>query len=379
MLFFHYVVRKVSRRMGNNALTILVIGLVVAGCILGVAFLLGLREAARESLPAGNIVVTSRGAADESVSNIAQDTLHQLEVLPGIRGTDIKAVSPELAARALLDADMTNSGSEEAIILRGVQATAFDVHGVKIVEGRMPADNATELLVGVQARARYPGLKLGAVIKLPHEDWTIVGFFSAGGSLYEGELWADRDRVGKPLKNERVNSVTLTAASAGDAATLIEKINSSKAFEASAKLEREFRGSQAQLGQVTKLVALLVLIMCLLGTFVTATNLHASLVTRMPELASLIVLGVRRGRVAGLVLLESLGLSLMGAVLAVGLALLAQGRSTAALASDAVFQLHVGLIPIAVGVALAVLIGFIGGVFPSYLARRMDLLHGLRG
>ncbi|HEY4055204.1 MAG TPA: hypothetical protein VGM39_01305, partial [Kofleriaceae bacterium] len=67
---------------------------------------------------------------------------------------------------------------------------------------------------------------------------------------------------------------------------------------------------------------------------------------------------------AGLVLIESLGLAFTGAILGLGLALLAQGRSTAALTSAAVFPLHVGLI---------------GGLFPSYLAKRMDLLRGLRG
>jgi putative ABC transport system permease protein len=298
--------------------------------------------------------------------------------MPQIRGGDQKAVSPELAARALLDGSMTRSGNEEAIVLRGVEPAAYEVHGAKLVAGRMPAAGATELLAGVQARTRYPALALGSVVKLPHEDWTVVGFFSAGGSTYEGELWADRARVSKPLKNEGVNSLAIAAATSADAAALIEKVNSTKAFKATARLEREYRGSQADLARVTKLVALLVLIMCLVGVFVTATNLHASLVTRMPEFASLIVLGVRRRQIAGLVLMESLTLSIAGAVLAILLVLLAQGRSAAALSSAAAFDLHVGLIPTAFGITLAIVIGLIGGLFPSYLAKRMDLLRGLR-
>lgn len=379
MLFFHYVARKLIRRIGNNAVTIIVIGFVLTGCMLGVSFLLGLRQAAKESFPAEHVIVTTRGAVDESTSRgLPLDVVRQIAVLPGIGGGEIKAFSPELTARALLDAELTASKSEEAIMLRGVEAIAYEVHGARIVEGRAPAEGAPEMVAGVQARRRHPGLELGSVIKLPNEDWTIVGFFTTGGSTYEGELWADRVRVSKPLKLERINSITIAASSAGEAADLISKINESKAFEAGATFEREFRGSQAQLAKVTKIIALLVLILCVIGVFVTATNLHASLVTRIPEFASLITLGVRRTRVAGLVMAESLLLAFTGAVLAVGLAFLAHGKSSAAFNSMAAFDLEIGLLPIGFGVGLAVVIGLIGGLFPSLIVKRLDLIRGLR-
>ncbi|HVK84296.1 MAG TPA: ABC transporter permease [Kofleriaceae bacterium] len=379
MLFFHYVARKLIRRIGNNAITIIVIGFVLTGCMLGVSFLLGLRNAASESFPPEHIIVTTPGAIDEATGQgITQDTVRQIAVLPGIRGGDKKAVSPELVARTLLDPELTASGIDEQQNVRGVEPIAYELHGVKIVEGRMPAEGAPEMIVGVQARKRHPGLKLGAVVKLPQEDWTVVGYFSAGGSTYENELWADRLRVSKPLKLDRINSLMIAASSTADAASLIAKINDSKAFEASAKTEREFRGSQAQLAQVTKIISLLVLILCVIGVFVTATNLHASLITRMPEFASLITLGVRRNRVAGLVLAESLLLSLTGAAIAVGLALLANGTSSAAISAMAAFDLKVGLIPIGFGVGLALVIGLIGGMFPSLIVKRLDLIRGLR-
>ena len=67
MLFFHYVTRKLLRRFGNNALTIIVVGCVLAGGILGVEFLLGLRAAARDSIPADHVIVLGKGAATEAM------------------------------------------------------------------------------------------------------------------------------------------------------------------------------------------------------------------------------------------------------------------------------------------------------------------------
>lgn len=375
MLFFHYVARKLARRLGNNALTIGVIGIVIGGCILGISFLLGLRAAARESIPAENVFVMMEGSFfEESSFGLPLETVHQLELLPGIRGGDKKAFSPEIAANVLLGLDR----NARPQLLRGVDPIAYELHDAKVVEGRAPQPGAPELVAGVQTRRRYPNLTIGSKIQLPHEAWTIVGFFTAGGSTYEKEMWGDRTHLAKPLKIERINAVVIGAASRADAAALIEKIQSSKALQADAYFEREFRGSQAKLRQVSNVVLLLVIILCVIGVFVTATNLHASLVTRMPEFASLITLGVRRSKVATLVMMESLMLALAGAALAVGIALVLHGRSSASFNSIAAFDLRVGVVPIGIGVGLAVLVGVLGGLIPSLIVRRLNLIRGLR-
>ena len=85
MLFFHYVLRKLARRAGNNALTVAVIGFVLAGCILGTEFLMGLRAASKESLPLHHVLVMAKGAVSEQLSaGMPMDTVRALEVLPGI-------------------------------------------------------------------------------------------------------------------------------------------------------------------------------------------------------------------------------------------------------------------------------------------------------
>jgi putative ABC transport system permease protein len=374
VLFFHYVLRKLRRRLGNNALTVAVIGFVLAGCILGLAFLFGLRATARESLPADHVVVTSKGAiAEQMGGGLTRDVVHELEVLPGVRG-----ISPEIVAQVLLDADTAATGIEEPQVIRGLPANGFELHGATIVEGRAPAPGAAELAIGDQLRRRHPKLHVGSTIRLPGEAWNVVGVFAANGSVYEGEAWGDAQRMATALKQERVNGVLLAAASPEDAATLVSTINDSKRFEATARNERDFRGSQAKLEQVTHVIAILVIALCVIGVFVTATNLHASLIARLPELVTLIALGVRRRRVARIMMLESLLLALIGAVLAVALALLVHGRSSSLFDAGAIFELRVGAIPLALAGGLAVLVGLLGGLVPALMVRRIDLVRGLR-
>jgi putative ABC transport system permease protein len=121
-----------------------------------------------------------------------------------------------------------------------------------------------------------------------------------------------------------------------------------------------------------------VIALCVIGVFVTATNLHASLISRMPELVTFVALGVRRGSVAQMILLESVMLAGLGAIVALGLALVFQGRSSAMFSSAAKFELQLGLVPILFALGLAVVVGLFGGLVPALMVRRIDVVRGLR-
>jgi putative ABC transport system permease protein len=380
VLFFHYVLRKLIRRLGNNALTIAVIGFVLAGCILGIEFLIGLRSTARESLPAEHVIVMSKGAISEPLSSgIPAESLNLLAVMPGIAEHDgERAMSPELVAQVVLDDGLTQSGIEEPQVIRGLDPLGFQLHRATIVSGRAPEPGATELVIGAQLAKQQPKLVVGSEIRFPTESWKIVGVFAAGGSLYETEAWGDRKRIAVAFKQDRVTGVLLAASSASEAAALVKTINESKRFDVTAYLERDLRASQAKLQQVTKVIFILVLALCIIGVFVTATNLHASLISRMPELVTLVALGISRKRVARIMLLESVLLAMLGLVVAIAIALAFHGRSSAMFGSAAVFELQLGLYPILFVLGLTVLVSLLGGLVPVMMVRRIDLVRGLR-
>lgn len=379
MFFFHYVVRKLVRRFGNNALTVVVIGFVLAGCMFGVSFLAGLRAAARESIPSNHVIVTSEGAVSEAVSAFPAETIRQLEVLPGIQTIDQRpAFSSDVVGTVLLPSSLTGSDHDEPFIVRGIDPIGFAVHGIKLASGRLPTEGAPEVAIGAQFAQRYPAVKIGSKITLPTETWDVVGVFTANGSVYEAEAIGSRSRLTPALKAQWVNSVVLVAASESEARELIQAVNESKRFEATAAIEREFRGSQAKLGQVTRVILVLVITLCLIGVFVTATNLHASLIARIPEFAALIALGVRRNRVAAIVLMESVVLSCLGVVFAIGLMLLVHGRSSSLFEASAMFKIEMGVLPIAVGVVLGVLVAVIGACLPAWKVRSLELVQSLR-
>lgn len=379
MLFFHYVTRNLLRRFGNNALTIVVIGCVLAGAVLGAEFLLGLRAASRDSLPADHVIVLSKGALSEGFSGLDAGTVNELQVLPGILETNgVRAVAGEVTGSVLLSSEFTGSGINEPQVLRGLEPSAFALHGAKIIEGHAPSPGAAELVIGVQLKKMHPKVGIGTTIKLPTGPWSVVGVFAANGSVYESEAWGDRTPMMAALKLDRLSSLVIAATSPATAVELVKTINDSKRFDATAQLERQARGSQAKLDQVTRVISILVLALCIIGIFVTATNLHASLISRLPELVTLIALGVPRGRVARMIVMESLLLAGLGLCVALALALLFNGQSSALFNAGALFELKLGLMPILFVSGFALLVGVLGGLVPSLMVRRIDLVRGLR-
>jgi putative ABC transport system permease protein len=302
------------------------------------------------------------------------DAFRDAEVLPGVRAT-----SRELVAVVLLDANVSHMGFEEPEILRGLDPGGYDIHGIKIVEGRAPKPGEPELVIGTAMARRQPRLKIGGVIHLPTEDWQIVGVFGAHGSIYENEAWGDRKRLATATKNDRISAVLLAANSAADAQQLVKTINGDKRFgEIGAQLERDARGSQAKLAQVTRVIFILVVALCIIGVVVTATNLHASLISRLPELVTFVALGVRRTRVSSIMLMESLLLAGIGFVVAIAVGAIFHGRSSAMFSNAAFFELRLSAVPIIVTGALALLVGMLGGLAPTLMVRRIDLVRGLR-
>jgi len=63
--------------------------------------------------------------------------------------------------------------------------------GIRISAGRMFRTGTPELVVGRGVSKQFKGFELGRTIRLASQNWTVVGEFDAGGSVFDSEIWAD--------------------------------------------------------------------------------------------------------------------------------------------------------------------------------------------
>jgi putative ABC transport system permease protein len=109
-------------------------------------------------------------------------------------------------------------------------------------------------------------------------------------------------------------------------------------------------------------------------------TMYAAVARRSREIGTLRVLGFSRGSILLSFFLESVLLSLLGGLLGCLLALPLNGLTTQVGANFATmaFAFHVTPQIMAIGLAFALILGSLGGLFPARMAARKEILTALR-
>jgi putative ABC transport system permease protein len=147
----------------------------------------------------------------------------------------------------------------------------------------------------------------------------------------------------------------------------------------------EFYAEQSRLlyGLITGLGILVAGLMAIGAVFGALNTMYAAVATRTREIATLRALGFGSSAVVVSVLVESIGLALLGGSLGGGLAYIAfdgfraatlnwQSFSQVAFAFDVTPQLLI------LGIVCATAIGFVGGLLPAVRAARLPVARALR-
>jgi putative ABC transport system permease protein len=367
---------------------------------LGIAFLVfvlcashmlsvGIRETMASAGREDKALVLQHSTWSEDGSKLPQSLLGQVAAAPGVRqGPDGQPLmTGEVVAHTLL-ASTRVAGLVSTIQIRGVAGNVFLLRPeVRVAEGRAIQPGTSEALVGRGLLGRYEGLELGNSIELASgRPIRIVGVIESGGSAYESEVWVDLETAQSSLDLQAtLSSITamLVAPSAFDGfeATLAkEKQTGLMVLRERAYYERISWGIG---GLVLILGGILGVIFSLGAVMGAMLALHASVAQRWAEIGVLRALGFQRGSILLAFLIESVGLSIAGAVIGVGMAMLTPlldfSTTNISTNQEVTFGFHPQptIALIAAGVALVV--GLVGGALPSIRAARLDPVTALRG
>ena len=152
--------------------------------------------------------------------------------------------------------------------------------------------------------------------------------------------------------------------------------------------EERIRGlAVAPLNRLLQLIAWLIGTIMAVGAVFSALNtMYSAVSERGAEIATLRALGFSGRSVVVSVLIEAQLLALLGACVGVALAQLFFAGQTVSTVGDTVghnpqivFSLTISAGLVAASVALACLIGLVGGIFPALRAARMPVAAALRG
>lgn len=378
--------RTIKERKGAALAAAFGIAGVVAVFVAVLSIGVGFRRTLTVSGSPDTAIVMRGGSDSEMMSGLLHQDTRVIADAPGIlRTPEGPAASSELFV--IVDVPKRSTGTAANVPLRGVGPAAFTVRDrVKVVSGRRFEAGKNEIIVGKAAAEQFAGLDVGSTLRLGENTWTVVGQFTADGSISESELWCDAS-VLQPAyrRGDTFQSVYAKLSSPAAFTAFKDALTTDPRLDVKVVREPEYYASQSQaLSAIINFLGTLIAgLMAIGATFGALNTMYTAVASRTREIATLRALGFGASPVVVSILVESLALALAGGVVGAAAAYFAfngykastinfQSFSQVAFAFAVTPPLLVG------GIVIALLMGLIGGLFPALRAARMPVVTALR-
>lgn len=350
-----------------------------------------------------------------------------------VRGVDEPDMSAKVHGMSLRPGSewFSNAGVRE--IEKGGETAIEVVLGTGIASD-LGADRKPSVVATAKNRDR---LDVGDLFDVGGRKWIIVGVMESTGSLYDSEVWTKQSQIGALfgkatyttfvlradpnfrkaqreeylVRREQKAQETYQKALAERAADptlpkptleIVKRPTSEDAW--GAEMLRDFFANEYTKARLSPqvetayfaamtatnlqfLVAILFLccIMSLGGVFGVMNTMFAAISQRTRDIGVLRLMGYKRWQILVSFMFESIMLAILGGLLGCAIGSLWDGVTASSVISGAqgggkfiVLRMTVDFSTLALGMLLAIVMGFIGGLIPSLSAMRLTALEALR-
>jgi len=239
-------------------------------------------------------------------------------------------------------------------------------------------------VAGKSVAKRYPGARLGKRIRFGKGEWEVVGVMDGGQSAINSEIWGDLNQIGSDFnRQDSFSSILIRATDAAEVPALVRSLEDDRRLNVSAMSERDYYDRQTSAGAPMQFLGVLIsAIMAVGSSFAAMNTMYAAVARRSKEIGTLRALGFSRGSIMLSFLVESLLLSMLGGILGCVLVLplnnVTTGVGSFVTFSEIAFNFRVDPASMITGIAFAMVVGAIGGLFPARMAAHKDVLVALR-
>lgn len=379
---------SLPRRLAISTSMILSVALVV--CVLAgfLAMAKGFETALNGAGSPAVAVILGGGTNQEAGSDIPASVIRTLDAMTGDLGVTRNADGQLVASREIVvpvDVKQTTDGAARTLALRGMDAVGPSIRDrIELSAGRFFAPGAREIVVGDRLANEF-GLAVGDVIRLGAVDWTVAGHFSAQGSAFESEMWADLEAVRAAFDRQgQVQSLKLRLTDPVTLKLLQDKVTTITGTPLVVLSEADLYAAQS--GRTASLIRLfgwpLALLMAVGATAGALNTMMSSVTDRTVEIATVRALGF--GRLSAFLgtWVEAIVLAGAGGVLGLFASWAIfngwQASTIGANNTSMAFQLAVTPDVLVTSGLLGLAIGILGGALPAFAATRLPLTAALR-
>lgn len=385
MIPVKYNVRNLRVRWVTTLMTVLSTGLVVWATVLTFGLSDGLEHALRITGDELDLIVMRKGSTEETSSVIEPQRAREIAALDGIAqdATGQPMCSAEYVT--ILTKPRRGDGGTTNLIVRGLQQGGRGLRPkFQIVRGRDIRPGLNEAITSERMAERFQNLALGEKLEINKVNFDIVGYFEAGGSAAESEVWTDlRDLTSARRTPNALSIVNLRARDQTAKQALLKRLRDDEQFKLHAVDEPEYYERQMSASIAIKFVGWVLAVFLTFGAMFNAANtMFGAVASRTREIGTLRAIGFNRRSILASFLLESALLCLLGGVLGCLATLPFNGLSTGtanwATFSEITFAFRFGPTVLLRGVFMALAMGLLGGMFPARRAAFLPIINALR-
>ena len=353
------------QRSSRTLLTLGVIGVTVGGIMALEALIVGVSEMMSGMSGDSEIMVRQAGIADTSLSALDERIGDKIAVLPGVS---------HVSGVGFTGTILPDSGT--IFIMFGYSPNEYAIQEYNIVEGG-PLTNNRQILLG-RLMANGLNKSVGDIVEIGGCRFRVVGIFESGSTWEEmGGVISLREAqsfMGRPRK---VTMYMVKVDNPNQAPEIKDRINTEMP-DAHASLSGEFVEQMPDMQAMDGMMAAISFLAVAVGGIGVLNTMLMSVLERTREIGVLRALGWRRRRVLGMIINESLLLGLLGGLVGIlvayGLTFLLNQIPMIGSILTPKWELVIFLR----AVAVALLLGLLGGLYPAYRATRLQPVEALR-
>lgn len=360
MSFAGLIGRDLASRKTRTVLTAVAVAVSVMAIVTLTVVTKSLQDSAASVLQIGraDFVVAQKGAPDLLDSVVTDKQVAGLSKTPGVAS----------AIGALVTTTPLDSSHPQFLEV-GVDPAALETFGVQVVAGRAYTATATnELMLGWQA-AEDLGKHVGDTVRIDRTTYRVVGIYSIKQVF--GDAASMLPLITMQANERKPGTVTLMAVKAQPGVAidgLRKTIETEYPNLATVRLASEFGRVDRNIEFLRAAKTGATIVALLIGIIVVMNTMLLSLVERMREFGLLRALGWTRRRLVSLVMGEALSISLLGAMLGVGLAFLLTFTLARASSLQGLLQPQYSASTFGLALYSAVGIGLVAALYPSLRA-----------
>ncbi|QDV66527.1 Macrolide export ATP-binding/permease protein MacB [Rosistilla carotiformis] len=382
MNFATFILKNLLRRKARSLLTMCGIAVAVATTIALLGVSDDFQSAVLQSFKneGSDIVISPKGSLLQIAGDMNEAVADDIRKVPGVA-----AVSQGLLEQIAMEID----DNQVPVLLQGWKHGTFAFNDIEIIEGRsLEPDDVDAVMLG-EALAEKMHAKVNQPIEIQDETFNVVGIYDSKTLLKRGAaIMLLRRLQDLMLREGSVTgfSVQVDPEIKADADAIeavcerIDNLNDAdgNSLNLDASSTDDYVRDNFQLKLTRAMAWVTSLIAVGVGTIGMLNTMIMSVMERIREISVLRAMGWRRGRVIAMIVGESIVLSIFGAALGAGVAIVGSHYITKMPQVNGFLSGHIAPWVLAAGMTIAFFVGLIGAAYPAWRASRLLPSEGLR-